>query len=86
MTRPHDISQAIWRAAQECYADLPIVYDGWDEDAVIMCIARALSDAYARGIEDAAKLLEENHTVYEGKPADWNMLELINAIRALVSK
>jgi hypothetical protein len=32
----------IMKAAKETYEGLPIVYDGWDEDAVIECIAVAI--------------------------------------------
>lgn len=38
----NDFPADIMRAAKECYESMPLVYDGWDEDAVILCIARTL--------------------------------------------
>ena len=76
MTRPHDISQAIWDEVISINLNLPYAH-------VQSVIARALSDAYARGIEDAAKIcdrLAEEHT------GDYVGMLCAAAIRALGSK
>lgn len=42
MTEVEEIPEDVMKAAEECYDGLPIVYDGWDEDNVRACIARAI--------------------------------------------
>jgi hypothetical protein len=45
------IPEEVMREARAAYEQIPLVYDGWDEEACILVIARALLSAEARGRE-----------------------------------
>jgi len=56
----NEVPEDIKKAATATYEGLPIVYDGWDEDAVIQCIARALLSERER----CAKICEARLPLY----------------------
>lgn len=53
-----DVPDDILKAATAAYDAMPLVYDGWDKDAVIDCLARALLAQDKAATERAAKKAE----------------------------
>jgi hypothetical protein len=58
MRSPEDFPADILKEATAAYEAMPLCYDGWDEDAVIACIARALMERDRAATERAAKIAE----------------------------
>ena len=90
MTRPHNISQASIAAASAVVVMLPPFKSIESTSDAIDRIARALSDAYARGIEDAARVAEAPRIAWSSSEYSGGFNDGCNtaakAIRALGSK